>query len=212
MAPRTGHVKNRALVAIALLSVVLLVRQGWAATLIASTLHSTVTTVASSEPPASLEPPAHLEPAAGGVGSGYTGAHHPRDEAARRIAPASTAEAPAQVALPHFTTGWKRTLPAHIAATAHWFERERSLDELFVDVPSGGTVWMTFANSAFEDLCLNWAGHVYRLQKERSAIIAALDPRIQQVLRRDELPSFGFFHNEPGMDIDLRSNVTGFRR
>ena len=34
-------------------------------------------------------------------------------------------------------------------------------------------VWMTFANSAFADLALNWAAHVYRLGKERQLVRAA---------------------------------------
>ena len=105
--------------------------------------------------------------------------------------------------------GWRRTLPPHLASTAVWFEHERTLAEIFVDVPAGGIVWLTFANTAFADFAVNWAAHVYRLQKERHMAIAALDQDFQRRLVGEGLPYFGYDHGRTG---DLRSSVTEFRR
>ena len=124
--------------------------------------------------------------------------------AARGAAACAT---PSSAAQP--TTGWKRTLPADVYRCATWFARERTLEQIYADVPVGGTVWLTFANWAFRDLALNWAAHAYRLGVERSVAIAALDTPFQGLLRAEALPYFGFDH---GMTGDLRSNVSGFRR
>jgi hypothetical protein len=105
--------------------------------------------------------------------------------------------------------GWRRSLPDIIAASAVWFEHERTLSEIFADVPTGGVVWLTFANSAFQDFAINWAAHVYRLRKERHMAIAALDQPFQRRLLSEGLPYFGYDHGRVG---DLRSSVTEFRR
>ena len=73
----------------------------------------------------------------------------------------------------------------------------------------GGTVWLTFANSAFKQFAINWAAHIYRLRKERSAAIAALDKPFQAALLEERLPFFGYDHGRTG---DLRSDVAEFRR
>ena len=106
-------------------------------------------------------------------------------------------------------TGWKRTLPGDVLRCAAWFDSERSLRQIYDDVPRNGTVWLTFANWAFRNFALNWAAHVYRLRIERSMAIAALDRPFQQLLLDERLPYFAFDH---GMTGDLRSNVSGFRR
>lgn len=105
--------------------------------------------------------------------------------------------------------GWRRTLPEGIAAKAVWFDHERTLREIFDDVPVGGVVWLTFANSAFQDFAINWAAHLYRLRKERAMAIAALDQPFQRRLLSEGLPYFGYDHGRTG---DLRSSVTEFRR
>ena len=105
--------------------------------------------------------------------------------------------------------GWKRTLPADIAASATWFEHERTLPQLFKDVGVGEIVWLTFANSAFKEFTINWAAHVYKLRKERNAAIAALDKPLQDALRKEGLPYFGYDY---GKLNDLRSDVVEFRR
>ena len=105
--------------------------------------------------------------------------------------------------------GWKRTLPLEIYLCASWFDKERSLAQIYADVQVGGVVWLTFANSAFRDQALNWAAHVYELRKERAMAIAALDKPLQQQLLSHRLPYLGFDH---GLTSDLRSNLTGFRR
>lgn len=105
--------------------------------------------------------------------------------------------------------GWKRTLPPDIWATATWFDHERTMDAIFADVAAGDIVWMTFANSAFHDLTLNWVAHVYRLRKERALAIAALDLPFQARLKQQRLPYLAFDH---GMTGDMRSDVVGFRR
>ena len=106
-------------------------------------------------------------------------------------------------------SGWKRTLPPAVAASAAFFDHERTLREVFCDVPVGGIVWLTFSNSAFRELALNWAAHVYRLRKERSFAVAALDQPFQQALLAEGVPYFAFDHGVLG---DMRSNVSGFRR
>jgi hypothetical protein len=103
--------------------------------------------------------------------------------------------------------GWRRTLPPESEATV--FEHERTLPEIFADVPAGGIVWLTFANTAFQDFAINWAAHVYRLEKQRHMAIAALDRPFQQRLLREGLPYFAHDH---GLTGDLRSSVTEFRR
>jgi hypothetical protein len=103
--------------------------------------------------------------------------------------------------------GWRRTLPPESEATV--FEHERTLPEIFADVPAGGIVWLTFANTAFHDFAINWAAHVYRLEKQRHMAIAALDRPFQQRLLREGLPYFAHDH---GLTGDLRSSVTEFRR
>jgi len=106
-------------------------------------------------------------------------------------------------------SGWKRTLPLHIYRAATWFDEERTLAQIYRDVDVGGIVWLTFANSAFRDLTLNWVAHLYGLRKERAMAVAALDRPFQQLLLEERLPFFAFDH---GMQGDLRSNVSGFRR
>ena len=48
--------------------------------------------------------------------------------------------------------GWKRTLSPEVHAEATWFDRERTLPQIFEDVRPGEIVWLTFANSALRDL------------------------------------------------------------
>lgn len=105
--------------------------------------------------------------------------------------------------------GWKRSLPPDVAATAAWFAHERTLSALFDDVDVGGVVWLTFSNTAFKDFTINWAAHIYRLRRERAAVIAALDVPLQNALLAEQLPFFGYDH---GRTSDLRSDVVEFRR
>ena len=70
-------------------------------------------------------------------------------------------------------------------------------------------MWLSFANSAFRDLALNWVAHVYRLRKERAFAMAALDTPLQRTLAAEAVPYFAFDY---GVVADMRSNVSGFRR
>jgi hypothetical protein len=148
-------------------------------------------------------------PAPAVLSADQTGAH----EAAAR----ATANSPRKrhhsgcnaALVPQVATGWKRTLPTEVYRCATWFRNERSLKEIYQDVPVAGTVWLTFANWAFRHLALNWVAHVYRLRVERALAVAALDMPFQQLLRSEGVPYFGFDHGTTG---DLRSNVSGFRR
>lgn len=108
---------------------------------------------------------------------------------------------------------WRRALPEHARQLASWFDAPRTVEEMLVEVPKGGTVWLTLANYAFRDLAVNWAAHVYKLRKERSAAIAALDHKFLSTLVAERLPCLDFV--QPLLQRaseDLRSNVTGFRR
>lgn len=145
-------------------------------------------------PPAPSSPPPTLA-SARGAGEKISGA----TRAAREWATQGT----------DLGVGWKRTLPAAIAANATWFSRERTLEAIFEDVGVGEVVWLTFANSAFREFTLNWAAHVYRIRKERAAAIAALDLELQRSLLEEGLPYFGYDHGRTG---DLRSDVVEFRR
>jgi len=87
------------------------------------------------------------------------------------------------------------------------------VEELLAAVPEGAAVWLSLSNSAFRDLAVNWAAHVYRLGKERSAAIAALDRNFVAALVAERLPCLELVHpllERPA--ANLRSNVTGFRR
>jgi hypothetical protein len=108
---------------------------------------------------------------------------------------------------------WRRALPKRTRELASWFDAPRTVDEILLEVPEGGTVWLTLANYAFRDLAINWAAHVYKLRKERSAAIAALDHTFLSTLVAERMPCLDFV--QPLLrraSEDLRSNVTGFRR
>lgn len=110
-------------------------------------------------------------------------------------------------------SGWRRALPDEVRQSAQWFDRPRTVEELLAAVPEGAAVWLSLSNSAFRDLAVNWAAHVYRLGKERSAAIAALDRNFVAALVAERLPCLELVHpllERPA--ANLRSNVTGFRR
>lgn len=110
---------------------------------------------------------------------------------------------------PRPASGWKRTLSPEVYARAEFFGHERTLPEVFCDVGIGGVVWLSFSNTAFSELALNWISHVYRLRKERQFAMAALDAPFQRLLLGEGVPYFAFDHGVLG---DMRSNVSGFRR
>ena len=90
------------------------------------------------------------------------------------------------------------------------FTVERSLDTVLQDVPVGGLVWLSFANSAVSQIAVNWAKHVANVGMIRSATIAALDRTLLELLLRERVPCFRHF--EEGMESDVRSSRTGFRK
>ena len=125
-------------------------------------------------------------------------------------APPPSSAAPESSAYP-FGGMWKQhALPPHIARDASWFERERTLNDVFRDTASGQVVWLTFTNLAFVELAINWAAHVYRLRKERHMAIAALDAQVKSVLLAEMLPCLDAGVDD-GVEEDVRSNNGAFR-
>jgi len=121
--------------------------------------------------------------------------------------------APDPASPPPEDSTWRRALPPDVRRSARWFDAPRTVDDILADVPVGGMVWLTLANSAFKNLAINWAAHIYKLRKERSALIAALDAPFVATLVAERLPCLDFV--QPLLlraSHDLRSNVTGFRR
>ena len=106
---------------------------------------------------------------------------------------------------------WKHTLPPHIARSASWFERERTLGDVVRDTALGQVVWITFANLAFVELVLNWVAHVYRLRKERQVAIAALDAQVKRLLVEEGVPCIDMGMGT-GIEQNVRGSIDGFRR
>ena len=104
---------------------------------------------------------------------------------------------------------WAHTLPPDIARSAVWFDKERTLDDVFAETTHEQVVWVTFTNTAFFKLAMNWAAHVYRLRKERQVVIAALDTQVRRLLLAQHLPCFSFASDAEG---DVRQNSEVFRR
>eukprot|EP00966_Prymnesium_polylepis_P039523 917200-Prymnesium_polylepis.1 len=87
---------------------------------------------------------------------------------------------------------------------------ERPLEVVLRDVAEGAPVWLSFANSAVADLAINWAMHVAGLGLISSAVIAALDGPLLARLLNASVPTFRHFAE--GLESDVRSSRTGFRR
>ena len=128
--------------------------------------------------------------------------HSETTELSARLPVAEVASAPTQVS--------STAAPTPTRGRALDMSKERPLEEVLQDVEVGGLVWLSFANSAVSQIAVNWARHVEKIGMIRSATVAALDRKLLELLLSERVPCFRHF--EEGMQSDVRSSRTGFRK